>query len=614
MEKKRRLSSLKKKIILFVILCWGVPIAVFFAYTTSSYRKGIIEKTEGLMEDQLENMASFASIRIEDAITLCQRPSYEKTWENAWKKYLRGDYSRNDYLQDVYTSLRGKFYLDERFNMYAYYCYGTEDPESFSSRTGISLKSYVDEIQPYLKDIIDSDSAYACVRVVDGRIFIVRNLYTTMDYTRYGTLVVELNRSKVFQDVDTGLLNDMVVCFGSRDARVDFVKNEEKSDKEQLLEQLLQKYDGVSNHTFSKAEDATYRAYLYQERRDDFHIGIVLFARKSELYSGLYQFYTIVALMFLLLIPLFGYVVYFIRRNIQHPIDRMLRASGRMEAGEMGITVEGDMPNQEFMQMKESFDSMSAQVKYLFDSMYSEKLARKDAQIQALQAQINPHFLNNTLEMMNWQARMSGATVVSKMIESLGTVLDYRMNRANVKEIHLAEELQCIDAYFYIMSMRFGQRLSIERKIDDDLLYLMVPPLILQPIVENAIVHGVETVKNGVIRLHVYHDDENVYLKVRNTGKKMTEEELERIHAILEGDESRLPKNTGRHTSIGIQNVNRRIRLVYGDEYGLSIEQEEDCITVSTITIPYVDHEDEISLKERSEAQNELKNIARLNK
>ena len=85
---------------------------------------------------------------------------------------------------------------------------------------------------------------------------------------------------------------------------------------------------------------------------------------RAKLYSGLYQFYTIVALMFLLLIPLFGYVVYFIRRNIQHPIDRMLRASGRMEAGEMGITVEGDMPNQEFMQMKESFDSMSAQVKY----------------------------------------------------------------------------------------------------------------------------------------------------------------------------------------------------------------------------------------------------------
>jgi len=172
MEKKKRLSSLKKKIILFVILCWGVPIAVFFAYTTSSYRKGIIEKTEGLMEDQLENMASFASIRIEDAITLCQRPSYEKTWENAWKKIPAGEtIPETTIFRMSIPACAEKFYLDERFNMYAYYCYGTEDPESFSSRTGISLKSYVDEIQPYLKDIIDSDSAYACVRVVNGRIF-----------------------------------------------------------------------------------------------------------------------------------------------------------------------------------------------------------------------------------------------------------------------------------------------------------------------------------------------------------------------------------------------------------------------------------------------------------
>lgn len=257
---------------------------------------------------------------------------------------------------------------------------------------------------------------------------------------------------------------------------------------------------------------------------------------------------------------------------------------------------------------------MSAQVKYLFDYVYDEKLARKDAQIQALQAQINPHFLNNTLEMMNWQARMSGDMVVSKMIESLGTVLDYRMNRANVKEIHLVEELQCIDAYFYIMSMRFGQRLSIEREIDNDLLYMMVPPLILQPIVENAIVHGVETIKNGLIRLKVYHDEENVYLEVRNTGKKISEEEKTRIQAILEGDETQLPKNTGRHTSIGIQNVNRRIRLVYGEEYGLTIIQNEDMETISTITMPYGEQWKEKSLKERNIVEAELMNMARLNK
>lgn len=616
MDKIKRPQSLKKKILLFMILCWGVPIAVFFTFTTFSYRNGIVEKAEGLMVDELENVAAFASIRVEDAIALCQKPSYEKTWENAWKKYHAGKYSKNEYLQEVNSSLTGKFYLDKRFSLYAYYCYGDEEPECFRSRIGVPYKSYVSEIQPHIQNLIESDSSYACVLVVDNRIFIVRNLYTTMDYERYGTLVVELNRDKLFADVPPDMRENMVVCFNDSEGLLNFMNEEEAQTdgRGALLEQLLAVYDGSSDGKLDRIENSAYNGYLYQNRQDNYHIGVILFAKRSELYSSLYEFYMIIFIMLLLFVPLFCYGIHFFSRHIQEPIGNMLRASGRMETGEIGITVEGEMPNEEFLHMKESFDRMSAQVKYLFDYVYDEKLARKDAQIQALQAQINPHFLNNTLEMMNWQARMSGDMIVSKMIESLGTVLDYRINRANVKEIHLAEELQCIDAYFYIMTMRFGQRLSIEREIDDELLYIMVPPLILQPIVENAIVHGVETVANGAIHLKVYHDERNVYFEVRNTGKQMTEQDKQRIQAILAGDEDQIPKNTGRHTSIGISNVNRRIRLVYGEEYGLSIVQGEDCVTVSTITIPYQTAEEEKSLKERNTVEKELRNMARLNK
>lgn len=610
-----KLKSLNKRILIFLILCWVVPIAVFFAFTTISYRKGIVEKAERLMEDELTNISSFASIRIGDAIALSQRPSYEKTWENAWKNFRTGRYTRSEYLLKVMESLKGKFYLDERFPMFAYYRYGFDAPACFSSRTGITYQSYVKEIDPYLQDIIKSDSSYAYVRVIEGRIFIIRNLYTTMDYQRYGTLVVELDKDQVFKDIPEDVRKYMAVCIGESSNMLSFMEPEVEKDAEALVAQLSASYDGVSNHRLDRLENETYNGYLYQERYDTYHIGVILFAHRDELYSSLYEFYQIVAIMMMLFVPLFCYGVYFLRIHIQVPVERMLNASRKMEAGEIGITVEGgEMPNLEFQYMKESFDSMSAQVKYLFDYVYDEKLARKDAQIQALQAQINPHFLNNTLEMMNWQARMSGDAIVSKMIESLGTVLDYRMNRANVKEIHLAEELQCVDAYFYIMSMRFGQRLQIEREIDDELLYIMVPPLILQPLVENAIVHGVEAVKNGAIRLKVFHDENNVYLQVRNTGKKMTEQDQRRIRAILEGNEDQIPKTPGKHTSIGIQNVNRRIRLVYGEEYGLTIVQNENQVTVSTITIPYREQKEETSLKERSAVESELKNMARLNK
>ncbi len=555
------------------------------------------------MEEELVNVASFASIRIEDAVSLCQKPSYEKTWENAWKKFKAGTYTKTDYLQEVNSSLKGKFYLDERFPMYAYYCYDfiqeEEAPECFSSRVGISYKSYVQEIQPAFTDIMETDSSYTYVRVVDGRIFIVRNLYTTTDYRRYGTMVVELDKNQVFRDVQPDIRGNMVVCMNCAEDVLDFTgENTENNGRLELAEQLKGEYGEGENGKIVRKENREYNGYLYQQRTDNYHIGVMIFAKKSELYEGLYEFYAVVFALLLLFVPIVGYVIYFLRRQISVPIDRMLHASRRVEGGEIGAVVGGEpMPNCEFQYLMEHFDSMSRQVKYLFDCVYDEKLARKDAQIQALQAQINPHFLNNTLEMMNWQARMDGDVTVSKMIEALGTVLDYRMNRANAREIHLAEELSCTDAYFYIMSMRFGQRLQIEKEIDESLLYLMVPPLILQPIVENAIVHGVETVKNGVIHLRIYHNEAYVYLEVRNTGKKITEQEKQRIQAILDGDEAQIPQREGRHTSIGIQNVNKRIKLVYGEEYGLSIVQNEEQVTISTICLPYHVQENDIPLK-----------------
>lgn len=618
MKRKRKPRSLNKRLLTFMILCWVFPIAVFFLSTTFSYQRGIIEKSEGLMEEELVNASAFASIRIEDAITLCQMPTYEKMCENAWRSYHKGELSKIEYLQIVNRSMKGKFYLDKRFDMYAFYSDDAEDhdmPDCFSSRIAMSRQSYMEEIQTELLGSTDPDSSYTQVKIVGGRIFIVRNLYTTTGYQKYGKMVVELNKDEVFKDVSKNLMDNMIVFISDSDAFIDFAEVDKADSRIGLVKELKAKYDGESDKKIVKGENRRYNGYLYEEQHDNYNIGMMLLVKKSEIYSSLYELYTIVALILLLFVPVICYGVYFLRRQIKEPIDRMLKASEKMEDGEIGIEVGGGkMPNSEFQYLKESFDRMSSQVKYLFDYVYDEKLARKDAQILALQAQINPHFLNNTLEMMNWQARMSGDAVVSKMIESLGTVLDYRMNRANVKEIHLAEELQCTDAYFYIMSMRFGQRLQIEKEIDDELLYILVPPLILQPIVENAIVHGVEIMKNGKIHLKIYHDEANVYLQVRNSGKEMTKEEKDRIKAILDGDDNQIPESTGKHTSIGIRNVNRRIKLVYGEEYGLSIEQSEGQITVSTITIPYREREKHDSLKERSEVESKLKNMARLNK
>lgn len=581
--------SLNRRLLLFMILCWIVPVAVFFSFTTISYRKGIISKAENLMEEELENIVSITSIRIGEAVSLSQRLSYEKTWEDNWQKYKSGQLSRRDFLVNINASLKGKFYFDERFNTYAFYLKDSENPDCYASRIGMSYNTYVNELQKEIKEVIEYDTSYTYIRVIQNRMFIIRNLYSTSNYEQFGTLVVEVNVNRMFRDISASLRGNMQIMIENNQGILDYFPEDITKDQKQIIEKLREKYDGKSNVVLERETCGKYNGYLYQKQCDYCNMGILVTMRRSEIYESLYDMYKIVLLMLLIFIPIICVVNWFLKKQIQTPVMRLVKASKLMEQGQIGTMVEGNnMPNQEFQYLMESFNSMSSQVKYLLDSVYNEQLARKDAQIQALQAQINPHFLNNTLEMMNWQARMSGDTVVSKMIESLGTVLDYRMNRANVKEIHLSEELHCTESYIYIMSMRFGQRLQIEREIDEELLYIDVPPLILQPLVENAIVHGVESASNGNITLQIFHDSQNVYLRVVNTGKPLEDADIERIRQILGGNDEAIPKQKGHHTSIGIRNVNRRIKLVYGEEYGLKIWRAQDDRTVSMVTLPYM--------------------------
>lgn len=616
-RKVKETKSLKRRILIFILVCWIVPTAVFFAFTTWSYQDSIVNKTEGVIEDQLDNVLSYASIRLDDAIEACQKPSYEKTWEKSWDDYQNEEITRDDFVQNIYNSMKSRYYTDERFDLYAFYMEGENDKPAFlSSRAGRSYSNYIEQVHNDVKKVIELDSSYTYVKIIDGRLFVIRNLYTTDDYVKFGTMVMELEKKAVFADIPMDMRNNLMVCMDEPGNVIEFTPSTDEGVRE-MVDKVRGNYDSSISGVMTMEENRAYNVYLLQKRYDNYHIGVVYWAKRSEIYANLYRIYIVATCMFILFIPIVAYAVHFLKKQIQNPITQLIEASKQMEEGKIGIEVQGPpMPNQEFNYLKRSFDSMSLQLKSLFKYVYDEKMARKDAQIQALQAQINPHFLNNTLEMMNWQARMSGDVVVSKMIESLSTVLDYRMNRANVQKIHLAEELQCTDAYFYIMSMRFGQRLQIEKEIDQDLLYILVPPLILQPIVENAIVHGVETRKNGTIRMKIYHDEDKVYFKVYNSGKPLTKEDMERIQALLANEEYLLPKYKDRHTSIGIRNVNQRIKLVYGEEYGLDITRDEEDWTVSTITIPYYENIDTLgeSDNEIDRVEEELKELQKTKK
>lgn len=569
---------------------WLIPIAVFSFFIFYTYQNAYIEKSDNLIKNAVNVSGVLVMNEIDEAVTKMQKPTYEGEWESMFDKYAKGKVTRADYLTSIKASLISKFYMDDQIARYAFYMTGDESACCYSGKNGYSYEDYMTYVQPVVDEVMQKDSDYVEVYIIDNQIYLMRNLYTVKDYKKYGTLVVGINRSSLFQKIPLEESQNIRISVNGEAEYLTKGKHADEADekKENVYDQLVQVNRGLTmGQRVTGITDRNYAGYAFYATTDNYELSIYYLMDEKELYSGIAHLNVIVVITLAAMACLMLLTYFYLSRQIEHPLKRLMDASKEIKDGKFGSVIDGEqMPNMEFDSLVSSFNAMSLQVKHLFDTVYMEKMATKDAQIAALQAQINPHFLNNTLEMMNWQARMNNDIEVCKMIESLGTVLDSSMNRRNDRLVRLADELRCGDAFLYIMSMRFGQRLKVERNIDESLQQIYVPQLILQPLLENAIKHGIEKVSSGTIWLEIYRDGANVNIDVINTGKPLTETELVRIQKIIAGT-CRLDKSEpGVHTSIGIYNVNKRISLIFGAEYGLKVMQTEDGRIVSRIVIP----------------------------
>lgn len=586
----KKLPSLQITLMTVFAASWLIPIAVFSFFIFYTYQNAYIEKSDNLIKNAVNVSGVLVMNEIDEAVTKMQKPTYEGEWESMFDKYAKGKVTRADYLTSIKASLISKFYMDDQIARYAFYMTGDESACCYSGKNGYSYEDYMTYVQPVVDEVMQKDSDYVEVYIIDNQIYLMRNLYTVKDYKKYGTLVVGINRSSLFQKIPLEESQNIRISVNGEAEYLTKGKHADEADekKENVYDQLVQVNRGLTmGQRVTGITDRNYAGYAFYAATDNYELSIYYLMDEKELYSGIAHLNVIVVITLAAMACLMLLTYFYLSRQIEHPLKRLMDASKEIKDGKFGSVIDGEqMPNMEFDSLVSSFNAMSLQVKHLFDTVYMEKMATKDAQIAALQAQINPHFLNNTLEMMNWQARMNNDIEVCKMIESLGTVLDSSMNRRNDRLVRLADELRCGDAFLYIMSMRFGQRLKVERNIDESLQQIYVPQLILQPLLENAIKHGIEKVSSGTIWLEIYRDGANVNIDVINTGKPLTETELVRIQKIIAGT-CRLDKSEpGVHTSIGIYNVNKRISLIFGAEYGLKVMQTEDGRIVSRIVIP----------------------------
>lgn len=233
--------------------------------------------------------------------------------------------------------------------------------------------------------------------------------------------------------------------------------------------------------------------------------------------------------------------------------------------------------------LHQQFDQMAHQISDLVELNYTKELLVKDAQLNALEMQINPHFLYNTLESINWRAKTIGASTISLMVESLGNLFRAILHKSG-DSFTIREEIALVENYLNIQKCRFESMLSCSIEADPSLYSSRVPKMIIQPLVENAILHSMDNlIEECFIKISILTQKDKLYIYVRNTGSLFEENLLENLQ-----DNTATAKGFG----IGLTNIDKRIKLMFGPSYGLTLYNENE-MAVALITMPYAEEEGE---------------------
>ncbi len=227
--------------------------------------------------------------------------------------------------------------------------------------------------------------------------------------------------------------------------------------------------------------------------------------------------------------------------------------------------------------LNRQFDEMSRTIISLIRENYVNELLKKEAQVKALENQINPHFLYNTLDSIKWRAKSAGEKDISDMVEALGRLLRTTLSRKNDANYTVGKEMEVITAYITIQKMRYEDRLQFENHIESRWYAQQIPRLILQPLVENAIFYGVEMEVDACrILLDAEKKGNRLSIYVRNTGSEMEEDLLNKLRR-----NELSPQGNG----VGLLNIDDRIKIRYGESYGLRLYNERE-YAVAELVIP----------------------------
>jgi len=330
-------------------------------------------------------------------------------------------------------------------------------------------------------------------------------------------------------------------------------------------------------------------SYIYHGEEIDNTWSVITMVPANEIgeeVSG-FKVFIIVLTVASILIGVCGIIL--LTEKMIKPLQKLITSMKAIEKGDFTVRV-AVSADDEIGSLGRQYNHMADSIETLIEKVYKLEISQKQAEIECLKMQINPHFLYNTLDTISWMARFENKEDIAQVAASLADLL-----RATIKQdsfITVWEELKSVRNYLFIQEYRFGEKIKVYYEIDNTVRNYIIPNFILQPLVENAIIHGLETkLEPGKLVIKSYIVEEKLHFQVIDDGIGMSQEKVSILYQECKEQSSK--------NSIGIKNVYLRLKNYYGEESTLHIHSKEGEGTTIAFSIPLRCLEKKISTEER---------------
>ena len=589
-------TSIRNRIIVGIILLLVIPVVIVYFFSYSAIEKVIIEKVnehissnlsqvDQKIEGMLDNLISASNIIAEDEkiINLLKEDYIEnaddfRRLQNV--KMIEGAIAnvRNSLLKFSMNS--NVVILKDDGSVFS--LKNDENTEVYESLKKLRQEGWYQEVRtskgffqwiaPHKNYLNNSGEPYVSLG---------RAIVDPLSYKTVGVLLVSISTKE--------LKRELGVESGSDDRGIFILNGEENivftnisgEDRNKILTAAKEHIPSVESHEIEtiKAPDGqkmlvSYRDVQRPEWKTIYVVSLKSITEDVQKVRISFLFTTEgVVLAFTV------FLILFVNRIIR-PVNRLKKAMKEISSGNFEVKVDVESKD-ELGLLSKNFNLMTVKIKSLIDEVEEKQKTEQRLKFEALQAQINPHFLFNTLNTIKLAAETSQAYNIGNMIKELGQLLEYSMDFSE-DEITLERELGCIESFIFLQNLRFNQMIRLTMDIDEGLMKAPILKFILQPIVENSIIHGFSNAGSGEINVSAKKTGDEMTISVRDNGKGIPDGSR---HSIFAGDGS-IEKRGKKYSKIGLHNVRKRIQLKYGEDYGLTILSGEGAGTEVVIKIP----------------------------